>query len=103
MAKDAMKRIADAEDEAAKTEERAKAQCNTIAKEAALRAEEILENARIKGKELIEARLEAAEKAASEIEQKAEQDAKNQAAALRKSALNSYEKAVNMVIDTVLN
>ena len=41
MAKDAMKRIAAAEDEAAKTEERAKAQCNTIAKEAALRAEEI--------------------------------------------------------------
>lgn len=103
MAKDAMKRIADAEDEAAKTEERAKAQCNTIAKEAALRAEEILENARIKGKELIEARLEVAEKAASEIKQKAEEDAKNQAAALRKSALNSYEKAVNMVIDTVLN
>ena len=103
MAKDAMKRIADAEDKAAETEERAKVQCNTIAKEAALRAEEILENARIKGKELIEARLEVAEKAASEIEQKAEQDAKNQAAALRKSALNSYEKAVNMVIDTVLN
>lgn len=103
MAKDAMKRIADAEDKAAETEERAKVQCNTIAKEAALRAEEILEDARIKGKELIEARLEAAEKAASEIEQKAEQDAKNQAAALRKSALNSYEKAVNMVIDTVLN
>ena len=103
MAKDAMKRIADAEDKAAETEERAKVQCNTIAKEAALRAEEILENARIKGKELIEARLEVAEKAASEIEQKAEEDAKNQAAALRKSALNSYEKAVNMVIDTVLN
>ena len=103
MAKDAMKRIADAEDKAAETEERPKAQCNTIAKEAALRAEEILEDARIKGKELIEARLEAAEKAASEIEQKAEQDAKNQAADLRKSALNSYEKAVNMVIDTVLN
>ena len=103
MAKDAMKRIADAEDEAAETEERAKVQCNTIAKEAALRAEGILEDARIKGKELIEARLEAAKKAASEIEQKAEQDAKNQAAALRKSALNSYEKAVNMVIDTVLN
>ena len=103
MAKDAMKRIADAEDKAAETEERAKVQCNTIAKEAALRAEEILEDARIKGKELIEARLEAAEKAASEIEQKAEQDAKNQAADLRKSALNSYEKAVNMVIDTVLN
>ena len=103
MAKDAMKRIADAEDKAAETEERAKAQCNTIAKEAALRAEEILEDARIKGKVLIEARLEAAEKAASEIEQKAEQDAKNQAADLRKSALNSYEKAVNMVIDTVLN
>lgn len=103
MAKDAMKRIADAEDKAAETEERAKAQCNTIAKEAALRAERILEDARIKGKELIEARLEVAAKAASEIEQKAEQDAKNQAAALRKSALNSYEKAVNMVIDTVLN
>ncbi len=103
MAKDAMKRIADAEDKAAETEEKTKIQCNTIAKEAALRAEEILEDARIKGKELIEARLEAAEKAASEIEQKAEQDAKNQAAALRKSALNSYEKAVNMVIDTVLN
>lgn len=103
MAKDAMKRIADAEDKAAETEERAKVQCNTIAKEAALRAEEILEDARIKGKELIEARLEVAKKAASEIEQKAEQDAKNQAAALRKSALNSYEKAVNMVIDTVLN
>ena len=89
MAKDAMKRIADAEDKAAETEEKAKVQCNTIAKEAALRAEGILEDARIKGKELIEARLEAAEKAASEIEQKAEQDAKNQAAALRKSALNS--------------
>ena len=103
MAKDAMKRIADAEDKAAETEERAKAQCNTIAKEAALRAEEILEDARIKGKELIEARLEAAEKAASEIEQKAEQDAKNQAAALRKSALKRKKKAVNMVIDTVLN
>ena len=103
MAKDAMKRIADAEDEAAKTEERAKAQCNTIAKEAALRAEEILENARIKGKELIEARLAEAEKATADIKQKAEEDAENQAAALRKSALNSYEKAVNMVIDTVLN
>ena len=103
MAKDAMKRIADAEDDAAKTEERAKAQCYTIAKEAALRAEEILEDARIKGKELIEARLEVAEKATADIKQKAEEDAKNQAAALRKSALNSYEKAVNMVIDTVLN
>ena len=103
MAKDAMKRIADAEDEAAKTEERAKAQCNTIAKEAVLRAEGILEDARIKGKELIEARLEVAEKATADIKQKAEEDAKNQAAALRKSALNSYEKAVNMVIDTVLN
>ena len=32
MAKDAMKRIADAEDKAAETEERAKDQCNTIAK-----------------------------------------------------------------------
>ena len=103
MAKDAMKRIADAEDKAAETEERAKVQCNTIAKEAALRAEGILEDARIKGKELIEARLEVAEKATADIKQKAEEDAENQAAALRKSALNSYEKAVNMVIDTVLN
>lgn len=103
MARDAMKRIADAEDEAAKTEERAKAQCNTIAKEAALRAEDIVENARIKGRELIKARLAEAEKAAADIEEKAEEEAKKQAEALRKSALNSYERAVNMVIDTVLS
>lgn len=103
MAKESILRIAEAEKAAQEEEARAKMACDEIVRNAEGEAKRIAEEASEKARRIIDAHVEKAKSAAMTIEKDSANDAKREAAALAKSAENGHDRAVSMVIETLVS
>ena len=103
MAKESIVRIAEAEKAAQELEARAKAECEEIIRGADAEAKKIAEEARVKAQKVISARITEAKSAAAAIERNVYSDAKRESETLAKNAANAHDKAVDMVIETLVS
>ena len=103
MAKESIVRIAEAEKAALEQEARAKAECEEIVRGAEAEAKRIAEEARARAQKAIDARVGEAKSAAAAIERSASGDAKRESEILAKNAANAHDKAVEMVIETLVS
>ena len=103
MAKESIVRIAEAERAAQELEARAKAECEEIIRGAEAEAKEIAETARREARRIIDARVDEAKSAAASVERSAAGGAKHESESLTKNAANGHDKAVDMVIETLVS
>lgn len=103
MAKESMVRIAEAEKAAQEEAARAKDACEELIRNAEAEAKQIVEAARASAQKRIDSRVTEAKAAAVVVGRNAADGAKQEAAGLAKSAANARDKAISMVIETLVS
>ena len=102
MAKEAIKRISEAEFAAAETEKNVAAECKRIIEDAENKAAEFIESARRCADDIMSIKTHEAKKAAEEINKRAETEASKESLKIRIRASQLKERAVSIIIDELI-